>query len=74
MPPAQRSLASDLGGTGEFRAVDHLGGAELLEVFGLLRTPGRSDHLVTELGEQRDRDGTDPSGRPGHQHRRRCPA
>ena len=35
MPPAQRSFASGFAGPDELVAVDHLGGAEALEIIGL---------------------------------------
>ena len=69
MPPAQRSLASGLAGAGELVAVDDLGGAEALEIVGLLRPPGRGDDVVAELGEQRDRDRADAAGGAGHHDR-----
>ena len=49
MPPAQRSFASGLAGPGQLVAVDHLGGAEALQIVGFRHPPGRGDDVIAEL-------------------------
>ena len=48
-PPAQRSLASGLAGSGKLVAVDHLGRAEVLEIVALRRPPRGGDDVIAEL-------------------------
>ena len=71
MPPAQRSLASGLPRRRQLVAVDDLGGAEALQIVGLLAAAGRGDHLEAELGQERNRDRADAAGRAGDHHRAR---
>ena len=74
MAPAQRSLPSARGRTGQFLALDDFGGAEPLEIVDLRRAAGRGDHVIAELGQQRDRDRADAAGRAGDDDRCRVPA
>ena len=68
-PPAQRSFASGLAGPGELGAVDHLGGAEALEIVGLRHPPGGRDDVIAELREHGGGDRADAAGGAGHHDR-----